>query len=424
MTAPLPQPVDPPLRVVIIGAGFGGLYAARALRGARVAITLIDRRNHHLFQPLLYQVATGGLAPSNIAYPIRAVVSGQKNTRVLLAEVTAIDTAERRVLLRDGAVSYDVLIVATGATHSYFGHPEWEPLAPGLKTLEDALAMRRRILLAFEHAERETDPVRRASLLRFVIVGGGPTGVELAGAIAEIARRVLVQDFRAIDPRETEVVLVEAGPRLLATFPPDLSAKAQTALERLGVVVRTGAAVTAIQEGMVAIAGQPFAAATVLWAAGVTASPLAASLGVPLDRAGRVPVNADLSVPGHPEVFVIGDVAAAVDERGRPLPGVAPVALQQGRHVASNLCRRLQGKPARPFHYVDKGNLATIGRAAAVADIRGWHLSGLVAWLTWLVVHIFFLIGFRNRLVVALDWAWAYLRFERAARLIVGDREN
>ncbi len=424
MTAPLPQPVDPPLRVVIIGAGFGGLYAARALRGARVAITLIDRRNHHLFQPLLYQVATGGLAPSNIAYPIRAVVSGQKNTRVLLAEVTAIDTAERRVLLRDGAVSYDVLIVATGATHSYFGHPEWEPLAPGLKTLEDALAMRRRILLAFEHAERETDPVRRASLLRFVIVGGGPTGVELAGAIAEIARRVLVQDFRAIDPRETEVVLVEAGPRLLATFPPDLSAKAQTALERLGVVVRTGAAVTAIQEGMVAIAGQPFAAATVLWAAGVTASPLAASLGVPLDRAGRVPVNADLSVPGHPEVFVIGDVAAAVDERGRPLPGVAPVALQQGRHVASNLCRRLQGKPARPFHYVDKGNLATIGRAAAVADIRGWHLSGLVAWLTWLVVHIFFLIGFRNRLVVALDWAWAYLRFERAARLIVGDPEN
>ena len=425
MAAPSARmPTAAPLRVVIIGAGFGGLYAARGLRRAPVAVTLIDRHNYHLFQPLLYQVATGGLAPSDIAYPIRAVLSRQKNARVLLAEATAIDAAQRRVLLRDGSVAYDVLIVAPGARDSYFQHPEWAPLAPGLKTLEGALTMRRRILLAFEHAEREADPSRRAALLRFVIVGGGPTGVELAGAIAEIAQRVLVQDFRAVDPRETEVILVEAGARILPAFPAELSAKAQAALERLGVVVRTGATVQAIATGSVTIADEACAAATVLWAAGVRAASLVASLGVPLVQGGRVAVRPDLSLAGRPEIYVIGDAALALDENGRPLPGIAPVALQQGRHVAANLRRRLQGQPERAFHYVDKGNLATIGRAAAVADIRGWCFAGFPAWLIWMLVHIFFLIGFRNRLVVALDWAWAYLRFERAARLIVGEPEQ
>lgn len=405
--------------VVIVGAGFAGLYAARALARAPVEITLLDCRNHHLFQPLLYQVATAALSPGDIAYPIRAIVRGQKNTRVLLGEAVSIDTGKRKVILREGDLGYDYLILATGARHAYFGHDEWEPLAPGLKTLEDALEIRRRILLAFERAERETEESRRRALLTFVVVGGGPTGVELAGAIAEIARHVMVQDFRAIDPREARILLVEAGPRILPSFPEDLSAKAETSLRRLGVEVRKHAMVTAVESGRVVIGEEALATATTLWAAGVAASPLACSLGVPLDRAGRVIVEKDLTIPGHREILVIGDLAAFL-ESGKPLPGVAPVAIQQGRHTANNILRACRGESYEDFHYQDKGNLATIGRAAAVADFGPLKISGLAAWLAWLFVHIFFLIGFRNRFVVLFDWAWAYLTYQRAARLIIG----
>ena len=404
-----------------MGAGFGGLYAVRALRSAGVRITVVDRRNHHLFQPLLYQVATAGLSPGEIAHPIRAVLRRQKNTRVLLAEAVAVEVPARKVLLRDGQLHYDFLIVATGAGHSYFGHDEWEAWAPGLKSLEDALEIRRRILLAFEKAEREADEARRQALLTFVIVGGGPTGVELAGAIAEIARRVMVEDFRAIDPREARILLLEAGPRILPSFPEDLAAKAEAALGKLGVEVRKNSAVTAGGPEAVVIGDRRIEATTTLWAAGVEASPLAESLGAPLDRAGRVRVEADLTIPGHPEVFVIGDMAAFLDQTGKPLPGVAPVAIQQGRHAARNILRACRGKPYEPFCYVDKGNLATIGRAAAVVDFGRLKMSGFLAWLVWLFVHIFFLIGFRNRVVVLIDWAWAYLTFQRAARLITGD---
>jgi len=407
--------------VVIVGAGFGGLNATQALKRAPVRITVVDRRNHHLFQPLLYQVATAGLSPGEIAYPIRAALRRQKNAQVLLAEVTGVDLAARKLRFKDGGeIGYDYLILATGATDSYFGHDDWQPWALGLKSLEDALEIRRRILLAFERAERETDPARREELLTFVLVGAGPTGVELAGAIAEIARHVMAEDFRSIDPRESRIILVEAGPRVLSAFPPELSAKAEAALTKMGVEVRTRSMVTAIGPDAVMIGEYEVRAATTIWSAGVKASPLMKMLGVPVDRAGRVPVAPDLTIPGHPEVFVIGDAAAFLDGVGKPLPGVAPVAIQQGRHVARNIVRAAQGKPLDPFHYFNKGNLATIGRAAGVADFGRLRLSGFVAWVTWLLVHIFFLIGFRNRLVVMFDWMWSYFFYGRAARLITG----
>lgn len=412
---------SPSPRVVIVGGGFGGLYAAEALKSTPVEVTVVDRTNHHVFQPLLYQVATASLAPSDVAYPIRAVLSGQRNTTVILAEVTAVDVADRKVVLKDGWLAYDYLIVAPGARHSYFTHPEWEELAPGLKTVEDALAIRRRVLLAFERAEREIDPERRRALLTFILVGGGPTGVELAGAIAEIACKVMAKDFRHIDPRQTRTILVEAGPRILPTFPASLSAKAERSLQQLCVEVRTGASVTGISPDAVTIGKERVSAATILWAAGVQPSPLARSLGVPLDRAGRVIVDADLTIPGHPEVFVVGDLAACCGPDGRTLPGLAPVALQQGRHAAHNILRALRGRPLAPFRYRDRGTMATIGRAAAVADIRGLRLSGLPAWLVWCFIHILWLIGFRNRFVVLFEWGWAYFTRQRSSRLIVGE---
>jgi len=410
--------------IVIVGAGFGGLRAARALKHADVRITVIDRRNYHLFQPLLYEVATAGLSPNDIAYPIRAVLRRQKNSRVFLAEVVAIDTKRRKVVLQDGEVEYDYLILATGAGHSYFGHPEWEAYAPGLKTIEDALEIRRRILLAFEMAERETDEERRRALLTYVIIGGGPTGVELAGAIAEIAYTVMVQDFRSIRPQDARIILVEAGPRILPFMPESLSLKAEAALKRLGVEIVKNSPVTSVRQGMVMAGTQTIHAGTVLWAAGVEPSPLARSLGVPLDDVGRVPVNPDLSIPGHPEVFVIGDLAAFVDETGKPLPGLAAVAVQQGRQVARNILRMCNGLPSEPFHYVDLGTMATIGRAAAVVNFNWVMLSGFVAWVIWIFVHILLLIGFRNRFVVLFDWAWSYLSFQRSARLITGGWEK
>ncbi len=405
-------------RVVIVGGGFGGLYAARALGGAALAVTVVDRTNHHVFQPLLYQVATASLSPSQIAYPIRGVLRRQKNTRVHLAEVTAVDVAGQKVLLRDGELPYDYLVLAAGARHSYLGHPEWEPFAPGLKTLDDALDIRGRILVAFERAERESDPERRRALLTFVVVGGGPTGVELAGAIGEIACKVMTSDFRAIDTRETRTILVEVGPRILPTFPEALAEKAERSLEGLCVEVRTGEAVTRMEPGAAWIGGNRIASGTVLWAAGVAPSPLARSLGVPLDRAGRVVVNADLTIPGHPEVFVIGDLAACNDPTGKPLPGLAPVAIQQGEHAARAIVRATRGEARETFRYRDRGTMATVGRAAAVVTFGRLRLSGYPAWLLWCFIHILWLIGFRNRFLVMIEWAWAYLRSERSARLI------
>ncbi len=408
--------------VVIIGAGFGGLYAARALRRAPVRVTVIDRRNHHLFQPLLYQVATGALNASDIAYPIRSVVRRQKNTRVLLADAGRIDTAARRVEIDGDAIDYDYLIVATGATHSYFSHPEWEQLAPGLKSIEDALDIRRRVFLAYEAAEREPDPAPRAEWLTFVVVGAGPTGVELAGALSEIALHTLKRDFRSIDPAMARVVLLEGQDRVLPPYPPELSEKARKQLVRLGVEVRTGALVTAIDPHGVEVGGsERIPARTVLWAAGVAASPLAATLGAPLDRAGRVLVEPDLSLPAHKEVFVVGDLAAARQAGGALVPGVAPAAIQGGRHAARQILRDLAGEPRETFRYRDKGSLATIGRAAAVADLGRFALSGFLAWLAWWAIHIFFLIGFRSRVLVMFSWAWSYLTFQRGARLITGE---
>jgi NADH:ubiquinone reductase (H+-translocating) len=411
-------------RVVIVGGGFGGLYAARALKGKNVQVTIVDRRNHHLFQPLLYQVATAALSPGDIAYPIRAVLRKQSNARVLLAEAASVDLTNHCLVLKDGSVPYDYLILATGARHAYFGHEEWEESAPGLKSLEDALEIRRRILLAFERAERESDEHHRRALLTFVIVGAGPTGVELAGAIAEISRQVMVSDFRAIDPRDARVVLVEAGDRILSTFPVKLSEAAEASLKRLGVDILRNKRVTSIELGRVKLGSETIESETVLWAAGVTASPLAQSLGVPLDRVGRVRVEPDLTVPGHPEVMVIGDLALLIDQSGNPLPGVCPVAIQQGRHAARNILRVIQGLPTEVFHYRDKGNLATIGRAQAIADLGRLQISGIWAWLAWLFVHVFFLIGFRNRFVVIFEWAWAYFTYQRGARLITGDIEK
>ncbi len=406
--------------VVIVGAGFAGLYAAQALRRARVRITLLDRHNHHTFQPLLYQVATGGLNPSDIAAPIRRILRKQANARVLLADVTHIDVEKREVVYRGGRVGYDILVVAAGATHSYFGHDEWSKHAPGLKSIEDALDIRRRVFIAYEAAELETDPARRRALMTFVVVGAGPTGVELAGALAEIATHTLLHDFRNIDPAESRIVLLEGAKDVLPVYKNELCQKARRQLEELGVEVRTQALVTSIDEGGVWLGEERLPARTVLWAAGVAASPLARSLGAPLDRAGRVQVNPDLTSPGHDDIYVIGDLAALVQD-GAPVPGVAPAAIQEGRHAALNIKKTLEGKPRAPFRYVDKGSLATIGRAAAVADFGAFKMSGYLAWLAWFAIHIFFLIGFRNRFVVMFQWAWSYMTYDRGARLITGD---
>jgi NADH dehydrogenase len=411
--------MNPEPRVLIIGAGFGGLDAARALAHAPVRVTVLDRHNYHLFQPLLYQVATAALSPGDIASPIRWILRDQKNVEVLLADARHIDPAGRLVHTDRESIAYDYLIVATGAAHAYFGHPEWEQWAPGLKTLDDALDMRRRVLLAFEAAEREPDADAQRRLLTFVIVGGGPTGVELAGALAEIARQSLRDDFRRIRPESARIVLIEGSPNLLATFPDKLRDAARASLEQLGVEVHTGAVVTGIDAEGVSVGDARYIARTVIWAAGVAASPLGASLGVPLDRAGRVPAEATLNVPGHPEIFVVGDICAFRQD-GRFLPGVAQVAKQQGAHAARNIVRAIAGRPLEPFHYVNYGNVATIGRGSAVVDIGPIRASGWLAWVFWLFLHIFWLIGFRNRLAVLGEWAWAYVTFQRRIRLITG----
>jgi len=401
-------------RVVILGCGFGGLWAAQGLRRAAVDVTVIDVNNYHLFTPLLYQVATAGLSAPDIAAPIRHILADQPNTTVLMAKAEAVEVGRRAVRLEDGSeVPYDFLIVATGATHTYFGHDDWAPFAPGLKTLADALEIRSRILLAFERAERETDAARRAAWLTFVVIGGGATGVELAGTLAEIARQTLRGEFRRYDPRNARVVLVEGTDRVLPPYPPDLSEKARLQLERLGVTVWVGKRVTGVDADGVAMGDERLHARTVLWAAGVASSPLARSLGVPLDRGGRVEVAADLTVPGHPEVFVVGDLAAV-----KGVPAIAPGAKQMGAHAARNIVRRLAGKPAEPFRYRDYGQLATIGRKAAVADFGWLRLSGFVAWWVWLWAHIYFLINFRNRIVVLIDWAWSYWTFQRYSRIV------
>ncbi|MBI2223227.1 MAG: NAD(P)/FAD-dependent oxidoreductase [Acidobacteria bacterium] len=409
--------------VVIIGGGFGGLAAARALGRTRLDVTLLDRRNHHVFQPLLYQVATAGLSPGDIASPIRWVLRRQRNVNVLLADVVGVDPARACVRLADGgARDYDFLIVATGATHAYFGHDEWQRRAPGLKTLEDGLEIRRRVLLAFERAELEPDARARARWLTFVVIGGGPTGVEMAGALAELARHMR-RDFRSVDPRQARIILLEGGPTVLPSFDARLRGFGTRALARLGVDVRTRALVTGIDEGGVAIGRERIEAATVLWAAGVSASPLGAALGAPVDRAGRVAVNADLTVPSHPEIYVVGDLAAFTHTPdGKPLPGVAPVAMQQAQHAVKNILRTLRGEARQPFAYHDPGSLATIGRAAAVADFGRLKFTGHVAWLLWLFVHIMKLTGFRNRVVVFFQWAWAYFTQQRAVRLITHER--
>lgn len=408
-------------RVVIVGGGFGGLQAARALRWADVDVVLVDRRNHHVFQPLLYQVATAGLSPGDIASPIRWILRWQQNVQVLLGEAVRVDTAARILHLDIGQLAYDALIIATGATHAYFGHDDWQAHAPGLKTLEDAGLIRRHLLLAFEEAERTPDQAERTRALTFVIVGGGPTGVELAGALAELANYSIGRDFRAIDTSCANVIIVEAGPTILAAFPPDLQEQAEASLVRLGVKVRKGTPVTGIDaQGVTLAGGDRIEASTVLWAAGVAASPLGRSLGVPVDRVGRVMVNPDLTIPGCPEVYVIGDLAH-FEQEGRLLPGVAQVALQQGEHAVENILRRFGNQPLREFRYSDLGNLATIGRNSAIADFGGrWKFSGVLAWWLWLFIHVLKLTGFRNRLAVLIQWAWAYVTHQRGIRLITG----
>jgi NADH dehydrogenase len=412
-------------RVVIVGAGFGGLLAARTLARYPVQITLVDRQNFHVFQPLLYQVATAGLSPDEIAAPIRWIMRSQRGVEVLRSEVRDFDLSRRVVKLEDGEVEYDYLIVAAGASHAYFGHDEWKPFAPGLKTIEDALDIRRRVLLAFELAERQAassdDKDTEHAQLNFVVVGGGPTGVELAGTLAEISRQVLANEFRSIDPKRTRIMLLEGGPRVLPAYPEDLSRSAEEQLRHLGVEVQTSTLVTQVEPGSVHIGKSKLPATVILWAAGVAASPLGKKLGAPVDCAGRVLVNPDLSIPGHPEVFVVGDLAARKDEKGKWLPGVAPVAMQEGKATAHNIGNELRGETRKNFRYSNKGSLATIGRAAAVADFGKIHVSGFLAWLSWLFIHIFFLIGFRNRLIVLIQWAWSYLTYERGAWLITGD---
>jgi NADH:ubiquinone reductase (H+-translocating) len=415
-------------RVVIVGGGFGGLSAALRLRRAPVEVTLVDRCNYHLFQPLLYQVATGTLSPANIASPLRNILKRHKNTRVLLAEATRIDAANRRVILSDGSIEYDTLVVSTGSSHQYFGHDEWEEFARGLKTVEDATDMRRRILLAFETAERETDPEKVRAYMTFVIVGGGPTGAELAGALAEIANDTLRRDFRNIDPSQARIILVEGTDRVLPVYPPKLSEAARKMIERLGVIVRTGAMVTDVKKESVTVREgdrtETIPTRTVLWAAGVLGSPLgrivAQETGATIDTAGRISVEPDLTVAGHPEIFVIGDLANFVHQTGKPLPGVAQPAIQEGGYVAEAIARRLRGEKPRPFHYFDKGNLATIGRGAAVADLNWLQISGFPAWLLWIFVHLLYIVEFQNRLLVFVQWGWFYLTFDRSARLITG----
>lgn len=418
--SPEVKPADRP-RVVIVGAGFGGLSAARGLARAPVDVIVIDRHNYHLFQPLLYQVATAALSPADIAAPIRGILRRQRNASVLLGRVIGVDTAAHEVILEDRRIAYDYLVLATGARHAYFGNDAWEAFAPGLKKIDDATDIRRRILLAFERAETSLDPAERRRLLTLAVIGGGPTGVEMAGAIAELAKMALAEDFRAIDPRQARILLVEAGPRLLPAFPEKLSATARKDLEKLGVEVRTGAAVTGCDAEGITVGAEHIASGCVIWAAGVAASPAAKWLGVEADRAGRVKVDATLAVPGLDDVFVIGDTAEVAGADGKPLPGVAPVAKQQGEYVARLIAARSRGKPPPgPFRYRNLGNLATIGRKAAVADFGWIRLSGRLAWLLWGSVHIMFLIGFRNRLAVLLDWLWAYVTFQRGARLITG----
>jgi NADH:ubiquinone reductase (H+-translocating) len=408
-------------RVVIVGSGFGGLVATRTLARYPVRITLIDRQNFHTFQPLLYQVATAGLSPGEIAAPIRWILRNKRNVEVLMSEVQDFDLTRKVVKLPDSEIAYDYLIVASGASHAYFGHDEWAPWAPGLKTIGDALEIRRRVLLAFELAERQANDEKEQVQLNFVVIGGGPTGVELAGTLAEIARRALTNEFRTIDPRKTKIVLLEGGPRVLPAYPEDLSRSAEEQLRHLGVDVHTSAMVTDVTPGAVHMGETQLPAAVIIWAAGVAASPLGKKLGAPVDRAGRVMVNPDLSLPGHPEVFVIGDLATLKDEHGKQLPGVAPVAMQEGKATAHNIAAELRGEPRKNFRYFNKGNLATIGRAAAVAEFGKIHISGFLAWVGWLSIHIFFLIGFRNRITVLVQWAWSYFTHERGARLITGD---
>jgi len=414
-----------PPHIVIIGGGFAGLYTARGLRDVDAQVTLVDRHNYHLFQPLLYQVATAGLNPSDIAAPIRGILRKQKNTRVLLGDVVSVDLPSKTLRLADGgALTYDLLVIATGATHSYFGRDEWEKHAPGLKTIDDALEIRRRVLLAFEAAERETDPEKQAAWLTFAVIGAGPTGAELAGALSEIARQTMVRDFRRIHSESARVILIEGKDRVLPTYPAGLSEKARKQLVDLGVEVITGAVVTEVSDHEVRIGERVIPTRTILWGAGVQASPLAKSLGVPLDRAGRVLVEPDLTVPGHKDVFVLGDLAAVKQPDGSFVPGVAPAAIQAGQHTAMNLERAVAGQPLRAFRYKDKGSLATIGRAAAVADFGKFRMSGFAAWFAWLAIHIFFLIGFRNRFLVITQWAWAYLTYQRGARLITGKTDK
>jgi NADH dehydrogenase len=415
------QGMDARPHVVIVGGGFGGLTAAQALEGAPVRVTLLDRTNHHTFQPLLYQVAMAGLSPAEIAQPIRSIIRGERNATVLMAEASRVDGDERRVYLTDGtSLQWDFLIVACGARTSYFGHDDWERVAPGLKSIEDAVDIRQRVLVSFELAERETSAARRAELLSFVVIGGGPTGVELAGALAELSKFVLDRDFRHIDPAEAQVRLIEAGARILPSFPEDLAESAVSQLQELGVKVQTGAEVTAIEPGRVRLGSDSIPCSVVLWAAGVRANPLTATLGAPLDRSGRVMVERDLSVPGHPRIFVIGDAARVDGKDGQPLPGVSPVAMQQARTVAKSIRRAIVGRVTLPFSYFDKGSMATIGRRRAVAMVDRMHMSGFLAWMAWLFVHIWYLIGFRNRLVVMITWAWSYFTYRRGARLIVG----
>ena len=410
----MPEP-----HVVIVGGGFAGLYTARGLADAPVRITVVDRENHHLFQPMLYQVATAALASSNIASPIRSILSRQANAEVLMGEVTSVQPAARSITLADGSLlNYDYLILAPGARHSYFGRDDWELLAPGLKSLEDAEEIRRRILLSFERAERESDPVKRHAHLTFVVIGGGPTGVEVAGALAEIRRHALRRDFRHIDPREATVMLIEGGPRILSSYPAELAERAKYELRRLGVEVREQTMVTELRPGLIQASGWTIPTQTVVWAAGNVASPIMQTLGTPLDRAGRAIVEPDCSVPGHPELFVLGDAAAVSDGRGGTLPGICPVAIQMGQYTARTISGDLAGRPRRPFSYWDKGQLAVIGRGHAVADIWKLHFGGFLAWLIWAFVHIFFLICFRNRVLVMLQWGWSYFTYERGARLI------
>jgi NADH:quinone reductase (non-electrogenic) len=405
-------------QVIIVGAGFGGLEAAKKLACDDVRLTVIDRTNYHLFQPLLYQVATAALSPADIAAPVRAILSKWRNVEVILAEVESVDVEAKKVKTNDMVLDYDFLILATGARHSYFGHDEWEKLAPGLKSLEDAIELRRRILLAFEFAEKTTDEAARKAAMNFVIIGGGPTGVEMAGAIAEISRHTLAKDFRHIDPSQAQVILIEGAPRLLAAYPEDLSESARKQLVQLGVQVHTNARATDITEAGVQMDGEFIPCRVKIWAAGNNASFVGKTLDAPADRVGRVIVNDDLTIPGHPEVQVIGDLANFSHQNGEPLPGISPVAMQQGHHAAGNVLRIIRGQQPQRFRYFDKGTMATIGRNKAVADLRFFHLSGLTAWLAWLFVHIVFLVGFRNRLLVLIQWAWAYLTFDKGARLI------